>query len=219
MFTLGVESVNQNRSQKMSIPLAKRRRTGLATAEYSKTVSREDLFDSDASSDSEPGEELDLDALPPDRLEGSEDDSEDDLDLDVDDILEAEKLKVAAKAKLAKSERTKNRRPEPEPEPEPSTKSKPKPAKQKGLESKPTSASTVAKPTEPTPTPPTQQKPINPSPKHQPTFTDLGLSKWLTDQIQQMGIKSPSEIQTSCIPPILKGEVLQSTEQKKSQTE
>ena len=37
------------------------------------------------------------------------------------------------------------------------------------------------------------------------TFSSLGLNKWLVKQCQAVGIKSPTEIQQKCIPPILEG--------------
>lgn len=38
------------------------------------------------------------------------------------------------------------------------------------------------------------------------SFTELGLSDWVVDTAKQMGIRRPTEIQTTCIPRILKGE-------------
>lgn len=37
------------------------------------------------------------------------------------------------------------------------------------------------------------------------TFSSLGLNKWLVKQCHAVGIKSPTEIQQKCIPPILSG--------------
>lgn len=37
------------------------------------------------------------------------------------------------------------------------------------------------------------------------TFFGLGLNKWLVNQCDAVGIKSPTEIQQKCIPPILEG--------------
>lgn len=37
------------------------------------------------------------------------------------------------------------------------------------------------------------------------TFSSLGLNKWLVKQCHAVGIKSPTEIQQKCIPPILAG--------------
>ena len=37
------------------------------------------------------------------------------------------------------------------------------------------------------------------------TFSSLGLNKWLEKQCHAVGIKSPTEIQQKCIPPILAG--------------
>lgn len=37
------------------------------------------------------------------------------------------------------------------------------------------------------------------------TFSGLGLNKWLVNQCDAVGIKSPTEIQQKCIPPILEG--------------
>lgn len=37
------------------------------------------------------------------------------------------------------------------------------------------------------------------------TFGELGLNKWLCDSLNALGIKSPSEIQESCIPQIING--------------
>ena len=37
------------------------------------------------------------------------------------------------------------------------------------------------------------------------TFSSLGLNKWLVKQCHAVGIKSPTEIQQKCIPPILEG--------------
>ena len=37
------------------------------------------------------------------------------------------------------------------------------------------------------------------------TFSSLGLNEWLVKQCDAVGIKSPTEIQQKCIPPILEG--------------
>lgn len=37
------------------------------------------------------------------------------------------------------------------------------------------------------------------------TFSTLGLNNWLAKQCHAVGIKSPTEIQQKCIPPILAG--------------
>ena len=37
------------------------------------------------------------------------------------------------------------------------------------------------------------------------TFSSLGLNSWLVKQCNAVGIKSPTEIQQKCIPPILSG--------------
>lgn len=37
------------------------------------------------------------------------------------------------------------------------------------------------------------------------TFSSLGLDNWLTQQIENVGLKEPTLVQQNCIPPILQG--------------
>ena len=38
------------------------------------------------------------------------------------------------------------------------------------------------------------------------TFVELGISKWLTETCNSMGIVKPTPVQQQCIPPALKGQ-------------
>ncbi|CCK72408.1 ATP-dependent RNA helicase DBP8 KNAG_0K00400 [Huiozyma naganishii CBS 8797] len=44
-----------------------------------------------------------------------------------------------------------------------------------------------------------------PTAQHTMSFADLGLAHWLCDSLQAMRIHTPTDVQTHCIPPILKG--------------
>lgn len=43
------------------------------------------------------------------------------------------------------------------------------------------------------------------APKTAKSFADLGLNTWLVDALNALSIRTPSEIQTACVPPILSG--------------
>ena len=41
------------------------------------------------------------------------------------------------------------------------------------------------------------------------TFSSLGLDNWLTQQIENVGLKEPTPVQQNCIPPILQGTIIE----------
>lgn len=207
----------------MSLLPAKRRKTGPDAGEYTRPISRNDLLDQDGSnsdSDSEQSSGEDVEENEQDNQVDSEEDSDDELDVSVDDLLELEKLKEVAGAKLNGSGKLKAKEGKDKagkaPPAKESKKSKDnhvepsKPEKASLKQSKPTNHNNskgkeVVEAAKPAPAPPSKPSPVTaPTPRTE-TFADLGLGKWLTDQIAQMSIKAPSEIQKACIPPTLRG--------------
>ncbi|KAI9032243.1 P-loop containing nucleoside triphosphate hydrolase protein [Hyaloraphidium curvatum] len=188
------------------LPAAKKRRTGLSSAQYSKTVSRHDFEDDEESgeeSDAGPGSGLE------DGFEASGSDSEQEHQLTVDDLLESkgmEKIRTLKAASFTPKGRKEARADSSPADDPPETKAniaRPPAGTRSGnkSEKKPSVTLAAVESVERN----GDREEGTSSVAAGTTFADLGLSKWLTDQMSHMSIKAPSEIQAACIPRILQG--------------
>lgn len=182
---------------------AKRRRAAPGTAEL-RAVRRDELFDEAGNSDGDnsgsDGEEVaQVDA----GLDNDDSDSAD-FDVDIDQLLDKEKLKALAKKELAGIARPPKRKRGSE-QVEAHAAPEVAPIKESLSIIKRIKPSKSAEPAKSAPAVANGQ-PAASTPTEQ-SFADLGLSKWLTDTLAQLGIKTPSEIQKACIPPTLQGEL------------